>query len=59
MAQNRRRLVIGARGKADQAIDDGTVFDRSAMSVQAKEQLDAYRAERQEMAQQRARTRRR
>lgn len=29
--------------RANQAIADGTVFDRSAMSAQAKAQLDAYR----------------
>ncbi|MGE3459674.1 MAG: hypothetical protein AB7O24_31465, partial [Kofleriaceae bacterium] len=29
--------------KANQAIDDGTVFERSAMSEDAKTQLDAYR----------------
>lgn len=29
--------------KANQSIDDGTVFDRSAMSESAKAQLDAYR----------------
>ncbi len=35
-----RKLAVD---KANQSIDDGTVFDRSAMSQDAKAQLDAYR----------------
>jgi hypothetical protein len=31
------------RDTADRAIDDGSVFDRSQMSEEAKQQLDAYR----------------
>jgi len=36
-----RKLAID---RANQAIDDGSVFDRTAMAPQAKAQLDAYRS---------------